>query len=83
MLVTGGAGAVGFYAIQFGKLGGARVIATVSNADQAKIATRAGVDLVIDRKSEDVAGKVAEMMGSERAIDRIVEVAFGQISKRA
>jgi NADPH2:quinone reductase len=72
VLVTGGAGAVGFYAIQFARQGGARVIATVSNAEQAEVARRAGADLVVDRKTQDVAAAVGE-----RSVDRIVEVAFG------
>jgi NADPH:quinone reductase len=37
VLVTGGAGAVGHYAIQWAKRSGARVIATVSSADKAPI----------------------------------------------
>ena len=36
VLVTGGAGAVGHYAVQFAKWGGARVIATVSSAAKAE-----------------------------------------------
>lgn len=79
VLVTGGAGAVGFYAIQFAKHGGATVLATVSTDEQAEAAGRAGADLVINRKTEDVASRAAEFAGggSERSVDRIVEVAFG------
>jgi NADPH2:quinone reductase len=79
VLVTGGAGAVGFYAVQFAHHDGARVIATVSNDDQARRARAAGADLVINRRSEDVVARVAEFTGepSGRAVDRVVEVAFG------
>jgi len=77
MLVSGGAGAVGFYAIQFAKIGGARVITTVSSDEQAATARRAGADLVIDRKQDDVVARAAEFAGAERSADRIVEVAFG------
>lgn len=79
VLVTGGAGAVGFYAIQFAKQGGARVIATVSNETQAKVARDAGADLVINRHEEDVVTKAAAFAGieGERSVDRIVDVAFG------
>lgn len=77
VLVSGGAGAVGRYAVQFAKLGGARVIATVSNAAQARSATAAGADFVIDRKTEDVAQQVREFTGTARGVDRFVEVAFG------
>lgn len=78
VLVTGGAGAVGFYAIQFASAGGARVIATVSSEAQAAIARRAGADLVVDRTRDDVVAAAAAFAGgeSERSVDRIVEVAF-------
>lgn len=72
VLVTGGAGAVGYYAIQFARRGGARVIATVSNDAQAKLAADAGADVVLNRRDENL----AEAIGA-RSVDRIVEVAFG------
>lgn len=79
VFVSGGAGAVGRYAVQFAKLGGARVIATVGSDKDAKSARAAGADLVVDRKREDVAARVADFTGAEdgRGVDRIVEVAFG------
>ena len=48
VLVTGGAGAVGHYAIQFAKLGGAKVITTVSGPEKAAHAQSAGADAVIN-----------------------------------
>jgi NADPH2:quinone reductase len=75
VLVTGGAGAVGHYAIQMAKWGGARVATTVSSDDKAKLAKAAGADLVINYKSEDVAKKVLEF--SPGGVDRVVEVDFG------
>ena len=77
VLVTGGAGAVGFYAIQFAALGGARVVATVGSPEQAEIARAAGAHHVVDRRQEEVVGSVAAFAGAERRVDRIVEVAFG------
>jgi NADPH2:quinone reductase len=79
VLVTGGAGAVGYYAVQFARHGGARVIATVSREEQAKVAREAGADFIINRREEDVAGRIAEITGAAdgRGIDRIVDVAFG------
>ena len=77
VLVQGGAGAVGFYAVQIAKLEGARVIATVSRDEQAAQAKLAGADHVINYKSEDVAQRVREITGSEAGLDRVVEVAFG------
>jgi NADPH2:quinone reductase len=76
VLVTGGAGAVGHYAVQLAKWGGARVIATVSSEAKAEQATAAGADLVIDYKSEDVAAK-ALAFTEGRGVDRAVEVDFG------
>lgn len=77
VLVTGGAGAVGFYAVQFAKWGGARVIATVGSAQDASTATAAGADVVINRREADVVAEIARACGEERSIDRIVDVAFG------
>jgi NADPH2:quinone reductase len=79
VLITGGAGAVGFYAIQFAKHGGATVVATVSSAAQAEIAMRAGADFAINRREQDVAAEAARLLGmGERCIDRVVDVAFGE-----
>jgi NADPH2:quinone reductase len=76
VLVTGGAGAVGHYAVQLAKWGGARVIATVSSAMKAEQARLAGADLVIDYKTEDVAAKALAFTG-QRGVDRVIDVDFG------
>ncbi len=76
VLVTGGAGAVGHYAVQLAKAGGARVIATVSSPVKADQARLAGADLVIDYKTEDVAAKVMALTAG-RGVDRVVDVDFG------
>jgi NADPH:quinone reductase len=75
ILVQGGAGAVGELAIQFAAAGGARVIATVSSAEKARIAMAAGAAYVIDRKREDVASRTLALCPG--GVDRIVEVDFG------
>lgn len=77
VLVQGGAGAVGFYAVQMAKLGRARVIATVSRDEQAARAREAGADEVINYKTDDVAARVKAITGDEPSVDRIIEVAFG------
>ena len=85
VLVTGGAGAVGHYAIQFAKWGGARVIATVSSDEKAAHATRSGADHTINYRTEDVAERALELTNGE-GVERIVEVDFGgnlAASKRA
>jgi NADPH2:quinone reductase len=76
VLVTGGAGAVGHYAVQLAKWGGARVIATVSSALKAEQARLAGADLVINYKTEDVVAK-AMAFTEGRGVDRVVDVDFG------
>jgi NADPH:quinone reductase len=76
VLVTGGAGAVGHYAVQLAKWGGARVIATVSSSFKAEQARIAGADLTIDYKTEDVAAKALAFTGG-RGVDRVVDVDFG------
>ncbi len=75
ILVTGGAGAVGNYAIQLAKWGGARAIATVSSPEKAEIARAAGADYIINYKTEDVAARVKEITSKE-GVDRVVEVDF-------
>jgi NADPH2:quinone reductase len=76
VLVTGGAGAVGHYAVQLAKWGGARVIATVSSSLKAEQARLAGADMVINYKTEDVVAK-AMAFTEQRGVDRAVEVDFG------
>jgi NADPH2:quinone reductase len=76
VLVTGGAGAVGFYAIQLAKWSGARVIATVSSEEKAAVARRAGADAVINYRNEDV-GQRALALTDGAGIDHVVEVDFG------
>jgi NADPH2:quinone reductase len=76
VLVTGGAGAVGHYAVQLAKWGGARVIATVSSSFKAEQARLAGADLVIDYKTEDVVAR-AMAFTEQRGVNRVVDVDFG------
>jgi len=75
VVVTGGAGGVGFYAIQLAKWGGARVIATVSGEAKAEIATAAGADHVLNYRTEDVVERLA-VLTSGKGVDRIIEVDF-------
>jgi len=76
VLVTGGAGAVGHYAVQIAKWAGARVIATASSEQKATLARNAGADSVIDYRREDVVARVMEFTGGA-GVDHIVEVDFG------
>jgi NADPH2:quinone reductase len=76
VLVTGGAGAVGHYAVQLAKWGGAKVIATVSSAAKAEQARLAGADLVVNYKTEDVVAKALDFTG-QRGVDHLADVDFG------
>ena len=76
VLISGGAGAVGFYGIQLAKLSGANVISTISSDEKGEVAQEAGADKVINYKNEDV---VEEIMNytDNKGVDRIFEVEFG------
>ncbi len=77
VLIPGGAGAVGHYAIQLARiLGATQIISTASTADKVYVARQAGADLVLNYKTDDVAARVLEATGGE-GVDRILEVDFG------
>ncbi len=72
-LVSGGAGGVGHYAVQFAKAVGATVITTVSSGEKATLARAAGADHIIDYKHENVGAKVKEIT-SGRGVDAVIEL---------
>lgn len=76
VLITGGAGSVGRYAVQFAKLSGACVITTVSNDEKAALAGAAGADEVLNYKTTNIADRVLELTDG-KGVDRVVEVEFG------
>ena len=74
VLVAGGAGAVGHYAVQLARIKGARqIIATVSGPEKATLAREAGADIVLNYKMDDLGSAIAEATNG-RGVDRIVEV---------
>lgn len=75
LLVQGGAGAVGHLAVQMARLGGARVLTTVSHAEGAAHAAAAGAHAIIQRHTEDVIARVRDLTDG-RGVDRIIEVDF-------
>ncbi len=76
LIITGAGGRVGYYAVQWAKWAGARVIATASNETSAEDAGLAGADVVLDYRSETLSDQVRELT-SGRGVDRIVDVEFG------
>ena len=74
VLVAGGAGAVGHYAVQFARLLGARqVIASVSSPAKAALALEAGAHATVGYRAEPLAASVAELTEGE-GLDRVIEV---------
>ncbi|WP_261841687.1 NADPH:quinone reductase [Aliamphritea ceti] len=76
ILITGGAGRVGYYAIQWAKLAGATVIATASNPQSEQYCLEAGADFVVDHRAEDFSEQVLAFTEG-RKVDRLVDVEFG------
>ena len=76
LLITGGAGAVGHYAVQLAKWAGATVIATVSSPEKVERARQGGADHVIDYRREDVLARVLDITGGA-GVDHVVDVDFG------
>jgi NADPH2:quinone reductase len=74
VLVAGGAGAVGHFAIQLAVRAGARVIATVSTGGKAELARQAGAHAVVRYRDPDAVDQIRAV--ADR-VDRVVEVALG------
>ncbi|MEV1009443.1 zinc-binding dehydrogenase [Streptomyces sp. NPDC049881] len=71
VLVTGGAGGVGGFAVQLAAGVGARVIAT-SSAGNAAYVRQLGAHDVVDYQQQDVAARVRELTGG-RGVDAVVD----------
>jgi NADPH2:quinone reductase len=74
VLVHGGAGTVGYLAVQLAKWGGARVIATASPRAHDRVRA-AGADAVLDYVAPDLAEQITKAAGG--TVDRIIELEFG------
>ncbi|HEU4657544.1 MAG TPA: NADPH:quinone reductase [Capillimicrobium sp.] len=74
VLVAGGAGAVGHAAIELARWMGARVVATVSGEEKARLAEAAGADAVVNYREPDAADRIRA--AAPGGVDRIVEVAL-------
>lgn len=76
ILITGGAGRVGHYAIQWAKYAGANVIATASNPEAETHCYDAGADIVCPHHGDELLDTVAEMTDGQ-GIEYIVDGEFG------
>ncbi len=74
VLVAGGAGAVGHFAIQLAKHLGARVATTVSGQEKGELAARAGADLVVNYRED---GALERLRDFSTDFARVVEVNLG------
>lgn len=72
VLVHGGAGAVGHAAIELARYGGARVAATVSSDEKARLAAAAGAELVVNYRTEDVVEAIRAW--APEGVARVVDV---------
>lgn len=75
LLIQGGAGTVGYLAVQLARWGGAHVIATARGAGLARCA-QAGAHHVADFSGSDMVDKVLAANGGQ-PVDRIIEVEYG------
>ena len=76
VLVTGGAGAVGYYAVQFAKYFGAKVVTTVSSDVKAEHLRKAMPDKIVNYKDADAIEQVKAFAG-DLGIHHIVDLEFG------
>jgi NADPH2:quinone reductase len=74
VLVSGGAGAVGHFAIELARRGGARVVTTVSGPEKGALAAAAGAQLVVTYTEPD---SVEQIRAFAPHVDRVVEVNLG------
>ena len=64
-LVHGGAGGIGYTAIQLAKAFGVKVFTTVAGADQIKAVQKLGADVVLDYSAQDWAKEIAAISGTQ------------------
>ena len=76
ILVTGGAGRVGYYAIQWAHRAGARVIATASNEQDAMACRDVGAEAVVNHREPEWGQAVLDLTGGQK-VDRVIDVEFG------
>ena len=76
LVVTGGAGRVGHYAVQLASQAGAKVIATASNPADSEACIEAGACGVVNHREADWAAQLIQVNGGKK-VDRVIDVEFG------
>lgn len=74
-VLTQGTGGVSIFAVQFAKAAGARVIATTSSKEKAKLLEKLGADHIINYKETPEWGAKAKELTGGTGVDHVVEVA--------
>ena len=76
LLITGGAGRVGYYAIQWASMAGANVIATASNDSDRELCLQVGANAVVNHRQTGWSQQVLDANNGQK-IDRVIDVEFG------
>ncbi len=76
IVITGAAGRVGYYAVQWASQAGATVIATASNEKDAAACETAGAAHVVNHRSDSFADDILTANGGAR-VDRAIDLEFG------
>ena len=77
VLITGGAGRVGHYCIQWAKKAGAIVIATSSNNKGGQECKKAGADIIVGHPSETFKEEILDLTKGQK-IEKIIDGDFGK-----
>jgi NADPH2:quinone reductase len=80
LIIHGAAGGVGTLAVQFAKLRGARVLATVSGEDEIALVRSLGADAVVDGRHGDIGAAAHEF--APGGIDAVLALAGGEALER-
>jgi NADPH:quinone reductase-like Zn-dependent oxidoreductase len=80
LIIHGAAGGVGSLAVQFAKLRGARVLATVSGEDGASLVKRLGADAVVDGRHGDIPAAARQF--APGGVDAVLAFAGGDALER-
>jgi NADPH2:quinone reductase len=76
VLITGGAGRVGYYAIQWASMAGANVIATASNDSDRELCLQVGASAVVNHRQTGWSQQVLDANNGQK-VDRVIDVEFG------
>jgi len=76
IVVTGAAGRVGYYAVQWANQASATVIATASNEADAAACKQAGAAHVVNHRNDSFAADILAANGGQR-VDRAIDLEFG------